>query len=54
MCAASTGKVQGTSIDLIRCSNQRLQQENIMNGIIYIVGLIVVVGVVLSFIGVHL
>jgi hypothetical protein len=47
------GQGSGTSIDLIRCPDQRLQQENIMNGIIYIVGLIVVVGIVLSFIGVH-
>jgi len=29
-------------------------QENIMNSIIYIVGLVVVVGIVLSFIGIHL
>jgi hypothetical protein len=37
----------------MRLSEWRPQQESIMNGIIYIVGLVVVVGIVLSFIGVH-
>jgi hypothetical protein len=51
--AAPSDKVQGTSVDLMSFPDQHLAQENIMNGIIYIVGLVVVVGIVLSFIGVH-